>query len=153
MLLIFEMWSLGSGPGSSEEALEPVSNPVWQQRGKPLRRHALSLLHGLFHHGGPGLLQHRRPHRTHEWQGLPRRRRPHPKIGQPLCLTSNSLFKLYPSCPTHRNCSMFPWQPGETRLFLEIQRKKKQECKKSVNPDSHPPEGNRHLSVTPTQAL
>lgn len=106
------MWFLG--PSGSEAALEPVSYPVWQQRRKPLGCPAFSLLHGFLHHRGAGLLQHRQPHRTHERQRLPRRRRLHLKVGQPLRLTATP---PKPSSPHHhlKNCSMFgaPWQPGK----------------------------------------
>lgn len=98
VLLISEMWFLWSGPSSLEEALEPVSYPVWQWCRKQLRRPTLSLLHSFLHHRGTGLLQHRQPHRTHEWQELPRCRRLHLKIRQPFRLTatllSNSFYPI-----------------------------------------------------------
>lgn len=90
VISVFEMHSVHPGPGSSEEALESAQYPVWQQCGKPLGRPAFRLLHGVFHHGGAGLLQHRRPIRTHERQGLPRHRHLHVKVRQPLCLIAPS---------------------------------------------------------------
>lgn len=87
----FNMSCLCPGPSGSEEALEPVQHPVRQQHGKPLGRHALGLLHSVLHHRGAGLLQHRRPHGTHERQRLPRGGRLHLKVGQPLRLTTTLL--------------------------------------------------------------
>lgn len=146
------MWFLWLGPSGSEEALEPVSYPVWQQRRKPLRCPAFSLLHSFLHHRGTGLLQHRQPHRTHERQGLPRRRRLYLKVRQPLRLTTTLLQS--PARPT---------SPVKTAAWLE-------HCVKQGNSPLplvtitgtmseetdcilKPPEGNCHLSVTPTQAL
>lgn len=90
------MWFLLLGSSCSEEALEPVSNPVWQQHWKPLRCLALSLLHSVLHHRGARLLQHRQPHGTHEWEGLPRRRRLHLKIRQSLRLMANTICTVPP---------------------------------------------------------
>lgn len=90
------MWLLLLGSSCSEEALEPVPNPVWQQLRKPLRRPALSLLHSFLHHRGTRLLQHRQPHRTHEREGLSRRRRLHAEVRQPLRLTANAIGTILP---------------------------------------------------------
>lgn len=96
---VFKMWSLRPGPGSSEEALESAQYPVRQQCGKPLGCPAFRLLHGVLHHRGAGLLQHRRPIRTHERQGLPRHRHLHVKVRQPLRLIAppdlTALYKLH----------------------------------------------------------
>lgn len=116
------MWFVRLGPSGSEEALEPVSNPVWQQRRKPLRCPAFSLVHGFLHHRGAGLLHHRQPHRTHEWQRLPRCGRLHLKVGQPLRLTATPPPPK-PCSPHHhlKKCSMFgaPWQPGKLPLPID----------------------------------
>lgn len=88
------------GPGSPAATLEPVPDPVWQQRGEPLGRPALGFIHSLLHHGGAGLLQHRRQLRTLERERIPRRRQLHPEIRQSLCLTvalsSNFILSFQP---------------------------------------------------------
>lgn len=130
------------GPGSPAEALEPVPDPVRQQRGEPLGRAALGVLHGVVHHRGAGLLHHRRPLRTHERQRLPRRRRVHTK-GQPLRLT-----------PPHTPPSLTPplvrlqhvWSstaPEETHPGARIKQKD------SV-PEADTPEGNYHFNTLQT---
>lgn len=94
------VWFFWPGPGSPAATLEPVPDPVWQQRGEPLGRPALGFIHSLLHHGGAGLLQHRRQLRTLERERIPGRRQLHPEIRQSLCLTvalsSNFILSFQP---------------------------------------------------------
>lgn len=152
------MWFVWLGPSGSEEALEPVSDPVWQQRGKPVGCAAFSLLHGVLHHRGTGLLQHR--HRTHERQELPRRRRLYPKVRQPLRLTT-TLFPnpARPIPPPFKTAACWKWpcHPGELAFSFLIQCRKHWVWKRIVYPGSHPTEGNcpsdtGPLTVTVRQA-
>lgn len=70
-----------AGPERSAETLESAADAV-RRHVRQRRLLPLGLLRGVVAHGGPPLLQHRKPHRAHERQELLR----HIQIGQPFCV-------------------------------------------------------------------
>lgn len=73
------------GPSSCKATLESVPHPVWKHH-HTVRCSEVCLVHSVLHHRGPGLLQHRWPHRTLEWQKLQRHWQHHLKTRESLCL-------------------------------------------------------------------
>lgn len=61
---------LSSGTERVTETLESVSDAVWQLEGSG-RGAQIDILHGLVHHRGAGLLQHRWSQRTLKRKELP----------------------------------------------------------------------------------
>lgn len=72
------------GPSGFKAVLESVPHPVWKHH-RAVRCYEVCLVHGVLHHRGPGLLQHRWPHRTLEWQKLQWHWQ-HLKTRESLCL-------------------------------------------------------------------
>ncbi len=78
------IWS-SSGPSGFEKVLESVPHTVWKHH-HTFWCSEVCVVHGVLHYRGAGLLQHRRQHRTLEWQKLPWPWQQHLKTRESLCL-------------------------------------------------------------------
>ncbi len=74
-----------SGPSGFEKVLESVPHTVWK-RHHTVWCSEVCVVHGVLHYRRPGLLQHRQPHRTLEWQKLPWHWQQHLKTRESFCL-------------------------------------------------------------------